>query len=34
METAVLCICFVLAELGTALLVARFCGINHLSEDE
>lgn len=34
METAALCLLFLLGELCVALFVARCCGLNHLEEDD
>lgn len=34
METLAICTCFIAAELCAGLFVARFCGLNHLEEDE
>lgn len=34
MDTAALCLLFLLGELCVALFVARFCSINHLDEDD
>lgn len=34
MDTAALCLLFLLGELGVALFVARCCSLNHIEEDD